>query len=215
MNFERQKLVTRAFGQLATLIILGSPLVKAYGANNATFPAGYEWVVGAYEGRVGNNTRHATIRIQCNSSRECQFVYEVVAPDTKPMVNTYSYRNAAPAATLKYARNALSYARDMLRKGSKPFPGTDDEAFREKALTFLESNADIEQCIDPNPATDGRDDAYYLLCKPSSSPFGSKTILLFATVLSGCQPAFCRYVILPLHPAARSDGGANRVRAGF
>lgn len=184
---------------VTALLLCAASLVIVHAADSSTFPRSSEWIVGSYEGRIGTSSRFSTIAISCELSRTCKIVFRAVSPDGPPSVEMQNFRNASPSTTLKFVNNALSYARDKLRKGSKPSPNTDDAFFREQALPFLESDAELEQCIDINPDPNGGPDAYFVVCKPARSLWSSPTVLLFATVLSGCGPAFCRYAILPLH----------------
>ena len=169
----------------AKLLWLAAALVFASSVQGQGFPAHF---VGGFAdtvpGLTGGTKPDTRLALNCEQAGKCVLA---LGKDTIASFSTF-----AVVKELKYARNALAYAKER-----KDVPAGSVYAWQANNLRpLLASKSEIEMCVDVQ--NESMKDEYMLLCRLDRDPWKKGTVLLMGTLLANCGELFCRYEIYPL-----------------
>jgi len=158
----------------------GKPRQAPPAADPAEFDGTYEAYVPA---AVGKSSRQVKAVLKC-AAGAC----DLALGDT---AEHYDRLNAIRADHYSQARFALNYARERRAnvKAERPWLGT-----------LLDSNAEIEACIDLSSVKPSYAEhpGLTVLCKVSPNPWRQPVVILMGTILAECGATLCRYSLLPM-----------------
>lgn len=148
-------------------------------------------IVGAYELMMGKLGNSVMIRLECESESSCTFTTISQWKNNPPTQDKQSLRKIRPVKNLIYATNALKYA---INQQANSFKNEEYAELMSRLRPVFSSNPSISKCWDLNYP----EPEYMLACTLTDAPSDSPPIYLFATLLSNCGEAFCRYIINPM-----------------
>lgn len=182
--------ITRQPSNLDALVQAKTPVQRAQSFSTPAplSPADYE---GRYEGTINFDTTSLVIRLSCNTENACELETTSVRGTDKPTRSISRVKNITPVSDSSGVQRAFQYART--NRAERP-SNRENAAVQEKLRPLLDSGAAIEKCIDLNIGGANAS----VLCRPSASPLGESTLLLFGALLGQCGDGFCGYVMYPL-----------------
>ena len=143
-------------------------------------------LTGRYEASFVDRGQRESVTLDCPGETHCTFSIPAAG---SPIETT----DAHPIADPKEARFALGYA---VEHADAPSSAPDD-ALMEGLAPLLNASPEIATCWDL------QDHGYLLACRLRAGGRPDPRMFVFATVLAGCGPRSCRYLIIPLDEKRR------------
>lgn len=143
-------------------------------------------LAGRYEAHFVDQGKPQAVTLACPDETHCTFSIAAAGP---PIETT----DAHPIADTKEARFALGYAVEHADAPSE----LPDDALLDSMAPLLHAAPEIATCWDL------QDHGYLLACRLRAGGRPDPRMFVFATVLAGCGPRSCRYMIIPLDEKPR------------
>ena len=142
-------------------------------------------LTGRYEAHFVDQGKPQAVTLACSDETHCTF--SIAAGP--PIETTDAHSITDP----KEARFALGYAVEHADARSQ----LPDDAFLDSMAPLLHAAPEIATCWDL------QDHGYLLACRLRAGGRPDPRMFVFATVLAGCGPRSCRYMIIPLDEKPR------------
>jgi hypothetical protein len=160
-------------------------LAALFAATSSTGAQPRPTLAGHYQATFADAQRPATpITLDCPDETHCTFAIGSTGP-------TIVASGVRPVTDLHEARNALAYA---VAHADTPASEGDDAAFGQAIATLLRASPELVACWDIGDSEPG----YLLACRLRAGGVVQSRMFVFATVLAGCGPTFCRFAIVGL-----------------
>ena len=143
-------------------------------------------LAGRYEAHFVDQGKPQAVTLACPDETRCTFS---IAAAGAPIETT----DAHPIADPREARFALGYAVEHADAPSE----LPDDALLDSMAPLLHAAPEIATCWDL------QDHGYLLACRLRAGGRPDPRMFVFATVLAGCGPRSCRYLIIPLDEKRR------------
>lgn len=156
-----------------------------------SLPAGTEWLVGNYQGTITTGGETFKTVLRCRSESGCELDTENKDDEGLHLRHTDQITSlTAVQDLLQQVRLSIAYAREHRTPKSS---SAEFATIQEQLRPFLESQVDVNDCMDLNRGGHGAS----LVCRLRNSPWKTPAILFLGASLS-CGRGFCGYVIYPL-----------------
>jgi hypothetical protein len=147
--------------------------------------------VGTFEGKMGFDDSGMMLSLTCKSESECQLKSVFTSNGNTPHEYSEKLDSIEPVEHINEAEEALKYAKEHK---SEKITNKEDKAIFENLQPLLNSDINIEKCIDLNLGGKG----YTLVCSTKKPAWEKPSLLYMGTLLASCGEIFCRFVIYPL-----------------
>jgi hypothetical protein len=142
-------------------------------------------LTGRYEAVFEDQGGANTWTLDCPSESRCSL---------RAVGSTIKAPDVLPRTDLREAQFALGYAVEHADAPSPP-----DAQLAVKLAPLLHASPEITTCWDLRDPEPG----YLLACRLHAGGRADPRMFIFATVLAGCGPNFCRFEIIPLDDKGR------------